>query len=68
LISPDSGYRHVDDFDPALHSARSLVTLVEEAPGLDKNTQTLEFPLRCPAGYYVTMRAIVPESGDFAEI
>jgi catechol 2,3-dioxygenase-like lactoylglutathione lyase family enzyme len=45
----------VDDFDQALQRARSLVTRLEEAPHVNPNTQTREFSLRDPDGYYVTI-------------
>ena len=48
----------VDDFDLALQRARSLVTLLEEEPHVNPNTQTKEFSLRDPDGYYVTISAL----------
>jgi catechol 2,3-dioxygenase-like lactoylglutathione lyase family enzyme len=48
----------VDDFDVALTRARALVTRLEEEPHLNPNTQTLEFSLRDPDGYYVTLSAL----------
>jgi hypothetical protein len=48
----------VDDFAPALQRARSLVTRLEEEPHLNSNTQTMEFSLRDPDGYYVTISAL----------
>jgi catechol 2,3-dioxygenase-like lactoylglutathione lyase family enzyme len=48
----------VDDFGPALQRARSLVTRLEEEPHLNPNTQTKEFSLRDPDGYYVTISAL----------
>jgi catechol 2,3-dioxygenase-like lactoylglutathione lyase family enzyme len=47
----------VDDFDEALQRARTLVTRLEEDPCLNPNTGTLEFSLRDPEGYYVTISA-----------
>lgn len=66
LISPDCGksgnglilFFRVDDFDMALPRARSLVTRLEEEPHLNPNTTTMEFSLRDPDGYYVTISAI----------
>lgn len=48
----------VDDFDMALSRARSLVPRFEEEPNLNPNTQTREFSLRDPDGYYVTISAL----------
>ncbi len=48
----------VDDFETALHSARDLVTGLEEEPHVNLNTGTMEFSLRDPDGYYVTISAL----------
>jgi hypothetical protein len=48
----------VDDFDMALRRARALVTRLEEEPHLNPNTQTREFSLRDPDGYYVSISAL----------
>ena len=48
----------VDDFDMALLNARALVPQLEEEPNLNPNTQTMEFSLRDPDGYYVTISAL----------
>ena len=61
LMSPDNGapgnglllFFRVDDFDMALQRARSLVTRLEEEPHVNSHTQTREFALRDPDGYYV---------------
>ncbi len=66
LMSPDHGtpgnglqlFFRVDDFDLALQRARSLVTRLEEEPRVNPNTQTKEFSLRDPDGYYVTISAL----------
>src|SRR5512132_1893754 len=66
LMSPDHGspgnglllFFRVDDFDLALHRACSLVTRLEEGPHVNPNTQTKEFSLRDPDGYYVTISAL----------
>ena len=66
LMSPDHGvsgnglllFFRVDDFDPALQRARSLVSRFEEEPHLNSNTRTKEFSLRDPDGYYVTISAL----------
>jgi catechol 2,3-dioxygenase-like lactoylglutathione lyase family enzyme len=48
----------VDDFDRTLPRARALVTRLEEEPHVNLNTQTREFSLRDPDGYYVTISAL----------
>ena len=48
----------VDDFDQTLQRARSLVAGFEEEPHRNPNTQTREFSLRDPDGYYVTISAL----------
>jgi catechol 2,3-dioxygenase-like lactoylglutathione lyase family enzyme len=48
----------VDDFDQALQRARALVTRLEEEPHMNPNTETMEFSLRDPDGYYVTISAL----------
>jgi hypothetical protein len=48
----------VDDFDLALQRARSLVTRLEDEPHVNPSTGTLEFSLRDPDGYYVTISAL----------
>jgi catechol 2,3-dioxygenase-like lactoylglutathione lyase family enzyme len=66
LMSPDHGtpgnglllFFRIDDFDLALQRARSLVTRLEEEPQVNPNTQTREFSLRDPDGYYVTISAL----------
>jgi len=68
LKSPDTAtpgnglllFFRVDDFDVALSSARALVSLLEEEPHVNPNAGTLEFSLRDPDGYYVTVSAIDP--------
>ena len=66
LMSPDHAapgnglllFFRVDDFDLALQRARFLVQCFEEEPHLNSNTQTKEFSLRDPDGYYVTISAV----------
>lgn len=66
LASPDHAtpgnglllFFRVDDFIEALHRARSLVPKLEEEPHLNPSTETLEFSLRDPDGYYVTISAL----------
>ena len=63
LMSPDHGkpgnglllFFRVDDFDAALPRARALVSRLEEEPHANPNTGTMEFSLRDPDGYYVTI-------------
>src|SRR5229473_1810977 len=63
LMSPDEAppgnglllFFRVDDFSMALKRARALVTRLEEEPHANPNTQTREFSLRDPDGYYVTI-------------
>ena len=56
---------HVDDFDRAPTRARALVTRLEEEPHVNPNTQTPEFSVRDPDGYYVTISALSARSqGD----
>jgi catechol 2,3-dioxygenase-like lactoylglutathione lyase family enzyme len=50
----------IDDFDMALPRARALVAQLEEEPNTNPNTGTLEFSLRDPDGYYVTVSAFSP--------
>ena len=57
-VSPGNGlllFFRVDDFDMALKRARALVGRFEEEPNVNPNTQTREFSLRDPDGYYVTI-------------
>ena len=66
LMSPDRAqpgnglllFFRVDDFDAALPRARALVARLEEEPHLNPGTRTLEFALRDPDGYYVTISAL----------
>ena len=66
LMSPDLGspgnglllFFRVDDFDMALRRARGLVPRLEEEPHVNPNTETPEFSLRDPDGYYVTISSL----------
>ena len=66
LMSPDEGtpgnglllFFRVDDFNAALQRARALVTRFEEEPHMNPNTETMEFSVRDPDGYYVTISAL----------
>jgi hypothetical protein len=48
----------VDDYEMALKRARGLVDRFEEDPHVNLNTQTREFSLRDPDGYYITISAL----------
>ncbi|HXI25972.1 MAG TPA: VOC family protein [Pyrinomonadaceae bacterium] len=66
LTSPDHAqpgnglllFFRVDDFDMALKRARALVARLEEEPHLNPATETMEFALRDPDGYYVMISAL----------
>lgn len=66
LESPDNAtpgnglllFFRVDNFDTALQNARTLVAQLEEEPNLNPSTGTMEFSLRDPDGYYVTISAL----------
>jgi catechol 2,3-dioxygenase-like lactoylglutathione lyase family enzyme len=71
LLSPDRAapgnglllFFRVDDFEMALQRARALVSRLDEEPHLNPNTQTQEFSLRDPDGYYVTISALSAVTG-----
>jgi hypothetical protein len=48
----------VDDYEMALTRARALVDRLDEEPHVNPNTQTPEFSVRDPDGYYVTISAL----------
>jgi hypothetical protein len=66
LMSPDDGkpgnglllFFRVDDYEMALNRARALVGRLEEESHVNANTQTMEFSLRDPDKYYVTISAL----------
>jgi catechol 2,3-dioxygenase-like lactoylglutathione lyase family enzyme len=66
LMSPDEAtpgnglllFFRVDDYEGALKRARELVDRLAEEPHVNPNTQTSEFSLRDPDGYYVTISAL----------
>jgi catechol 2,3-dioxygenase-like lactoylglutathione lyase family enzyme len=66
LASPDNGtpgnglllFFRVDDLAAALERARALVPQLEEDPHVNPSTHTMEFSLRDPDGYYVTLSAL----------
>lgn len=48
----------VDDVEEALIRARPLVAVLDEEPHINPSTGTMEFSLRDPDGYYVTISAL----------
>ena len=66
LMSPDEAppgnglllFFRVDDYERSLERARSLVEQFAEEPHRNPNTNTMEFSLRDPDGYYVTISAL----------
>ena len=61
LAPPGNGlllFLRVDDFDLSLLRARTFVARFEEEPHRNPSTGTLEFSLRDPDGYYVTISAL----------
>jgi catechol 2,3-dioxygenase-like lactoylglutathione lyase family enzyme len=66
LMSPEEAlpgnglllFFRVDDYARILKSARALVERFEEKPHINPNTQTPEFTVRDPDGYYVTISAL----------
>ena len=68
LMSPDHGtpgnglllFFCVSDFESSLERARTLAAQLAEEPRLNPNTRALEFSLRDPDGYYVTVSAFQP--------
>jgi catechol 2,3-dioxygenase-like lactoylglutathione lyase family enzyme len=66
LMSPEGAqpgnglllFFRVDDFAMSLASARALIERLEEEPHRNRNTGTMEFSLRDPDGYYVTISAL----------
>jgi catechol 2,3-dioxygenase-like lactoylglutathione lyase family enzyme len=73
LMSPDNGkpgnglllFFRVDDYETSLERARALVDRFEEEPHLNQNTQTWEFSVLDPDGYYVTISALsAPSKAD----
>ena len=66
LTSPDAAtpgnglllFFRVDDFEAALKRARKLVVRLEEEPHRNPNTGTMEFSLRDPDGYHVSISAL----------
>ena len=62
-VLPGNGlllFFRVDDYEMTLKRARALVGRFEEEPHINPNTQTSEFSMRDPDGYYVTVSALSP--------
>ncbi|MEP6944618.1 MAG: VOC family protein [Acidobacteriota bacterium] len=65
LASPDNAtpgnglllFFRVDDYDAAFERSHELADRLEEEPNMNPGTQTMEFSLRDPDGYYVTISA-----------
>jgi catechol 2,3-dioxygenase-like lactoylglutathione lyase family enzyme len=65
LISPKEAkpgnglllFFRVDNYDAALTAARNLSSRLEEEPHENENTGTMEFSLRDPDGYFVSISA-----------
>ena len=47
----------IGEFDEAVPPVRALVARLDEEPHVNPNTGTMEFSLRDPDGYYVTISA-----------
>lgn len=66
LLSPDKAtpgnglllFFRVDDYEATLKRARALVPRFEQEPERNPGTGTMEFSLRDPDGYYVTISAL----------
>jgi hypothetical protein len=61
IAQPGNGlllFFRVDDYDDALLRARSIVAQFEEESHLNPSTETMEFSLRDPDGYYVTISSL----------
>jgi catechol 2,3-dioxygenase-like lactoylglutathione lyase family enzyme len=59
--SPGNGlllFFRVDDWEAALTRARTLVSRLSEEPALNPATGTMEFSVRDPDGYYVTISSL----------
>lgn len=60
-VQPGNGlllFFRIDGFEDAVPRARGLVERFEEETHLNPNTETPEFSLRDPDGYYVTISAL----------
>ncbi|KQY98371.1 glyoxalase [Pseudolabrys sp. Root1462] len=66
VATPGNGlilFFRVDDFDACLARARALGSPLAEAPHRNPNTGTLEFSLRDPDGYWVSISAVERTDG-----
>lgn len=60
-VQPGNGlllFFRVDDFDAAVPRGRALVGRLEEEPHMNHDAQAMEFSLRDPDGYYVTISSL----------
>jgi len=60
VAAPGNGlllFFRVDDYDAALARARAMGAVLSEEPHVNPNTRTMEFSLRDPDGYHVTISA-----------
>jgi catechol 2,3-dioxygenase-like lactoylglutathione lyase family enzyme len=61
IATPGNGlllFFRVDDYEAALKRARALADRFAEEPHRNPNTETMEFSLRDPDGYFVTISAL----------
>lgn len=61
LATPGNGlllFFRVADVDGVLVRARTMAAHLEEEPHVNPNTRTLEFSLRDPDGYFVTISGV----------
>jgi len=66
LSSPDRAapgnglllFFRVDDYEAVLKRARGLVSRLEQEPERNPNTRTMEFSLRDPDGYYLSISSL----------
>jgi len=61
LATPGNGlllFFRVDDFDAVLARARTSAPALEEEPHRNPSTGTMEFSLRDPDGYFVSISAL----------
>ena len=63
VAEPGNGlllFFRIDNLDIVLPRARALVSRLEQEPHVNPSTGTMEFSLRDPDGYYVTISALDP--------
>lgn len=61
IATPGNGlllFFRVDNFAATLERASALASRLEEEPHVNPNTATMEFSLRDPDGYYVTVSSL----------